>query len=186
MVRTLAKVSDVLLDSPVTTSTSKPHALIIQRIKHATQWKRVRDGLTTEDIDDIGGLLCSFEPRASAVLAALLSGKSPQGAAASVMLTRPAVDHWRRHVPEFAAAYDTCLDLGFALNYEAEAESRALAGDDDRGSVRLLERMLIARGGEMYRDKSEVVTRHIQGADAASAVFDAMKQGDDSWSVETT
>ncbi len=184
--RELAVVADLLLPAPADPATSPPHALVLHKLHHGTQWQRVRAQLPKEELDRIGGLLRSFVPRASNVLLGLLAGKSGLGAAVVAGVTPGTTLHWRKSVPEYGDAYAFCAEMGFALVFESEIESRALAGDADRGSVRLLEMIAKSRGGDAYREKTEVTTRHLKGAEAAGDVFDAMKLDDGSFGVKPT
>lgn len=107
-----------------------------------------------EDCEEIGGLIGRFNGRARRVLFALLEGKSLAQASAIAVIGRDTLDNWRRNVQEFGYAVTLCHDLGSAL-YEGELHSRALAGPDDRGSMRALELVVKARNPD-YRDKAQV------------------------------
>lgn len=109
-------------------------------------------------LDDVGaaeiaGTLQPFNGRARTILLALLEGRSALAAAARAGVSTAAVDGWRRD-PEFSDAFDLCYSMGSA-HFEDELVQRALAGPDDRGSMRALELVVKARNPE-YRDKAQV------------------------------
>ena len=116
--------------------------------------KRLVPELPPDAIEEMTGLLSSFGGRARRVLLSLLRGASILAAAASAGIGRATVDDWRQREPAFQRAVGLCLDLGSAL-YEGELHSRALAGPDDRGSMRALELVVKARNPD-YRDKAQI------------------------------
>ena len=105
-------------------------------------------------VEDIAGLLDGFNGRARSICLLLLGGASILQAAAGAGLARGTLDNWRQADAAFQRAVGLCLDLGSAL-YEGELHSRALAGPDDRGSMRALELVVKARNPD-YRDKAQV------------------------------
>lgn len=116
--------------------------------------KGILPELDAETIDGIGGLLDSFNGPARRVCLSLLQGASILQAAASAGKAKNTIDSWRQADVTFQRAVGLCLDLGSAL-YEGELHSRALAGPDDRGSMRALELVVKARNPD-YRDKAQV------------------------------
>ncbi len=146
----------------------------------------MRQQLPAEEIKAIGGLLCNFEARAARALLGLLEGRSIKGAAACAGMGAQSMNHWRNNVPAFAEVFESFRELGFALIYEQEIETRALAGEQDRGSVRLLEMVAKSRGGEDYREVKDINLTHRKGADAAEKVLDATREEGGGWSVKTT
>ena len=115
---------------------------------------RLVPSIDADAVEEIGGLLDSFNGRARRVCLGLLGGASLLQAAASAGVARNTVDHWRQTDAAFQRAVGLCLDLGSAL-YEGELHSRALAGPDDRGSMRALELVVKARNPD-YRDKQQI------------------------------
>ena len=105
-------------------------------------------------VEDIAGLLDGFNGRARSICLLLLGGASILQAAAGAGLARGTLDNWRQADAAFQRAVGLCLDLGSAL-YEGELHSRALAGPDDRGSMRALELVVKARNPD-YRDKQQI------------------------------
>ncbi len=105
-------------------------------------------------VEDIASLLDGFNGRARSICLLLLGGASILQAAAGAGLARGTLDNWRQADVAFQRAVGLCLDLGSAL-YEGELHSRALAGPDDRGSMRALELVVKARNPD-YRDKAQV------------------------------
>ena len=113
----------------------------------------------------LGGLLRPFNGRARQILLRLLAGHSLGMAAASVALSKDALDDWRKRDPEFGAAVTLCYDIGFSVGIEAEAYDRAM-NREDRASGRLLELILKARSPD-YREKSQLqleVVRRVEFA----------------------
>ena len=102
----------------------------------------------------LGGLLGPFNGRARGILLSLLGGSTLGMAAASVGLSKNALDDWRQRDPPFAQAVTLCYDIGFSSTIEAEAYDRAM-DRTDRASGRLLELILKARSPD-YREKSQL------------------------------
>ena len=105
-------------------------------------------------IAEMAGLIGRFNGRARRVCLRLLGGASLLQAAAAAGIGRTTLDDWRQRELEYQRIVSLCLDLGSAL-YEGELHSRALAGPDDRGSMRALELVVKARNPD-YRDKAQI------------------------------
>ena len=115
---------------------------------------RLVPSIDADAVEEISGLLDGFNGRARRVCLLLLGGASLLQAAAGAALSRGTLDNWRQGNAAFQRAVGLCLDLGSAL-YEGELHSRALAGPDDRGSMRALELVVKARNPD-YRDKQQI------------------------------
>lgn len=124
----------------------------------------------TPPAEFLGGLLSPFNTRARAVLVALLRGYSRGMAAAAGGVGETTVEGWEKRHPEFREAMVQCLNLGFRRVFEPELYRRALAGPEDRGSMRALELVTKARDSA-YRDKSQVQHELIQRAVEAEVGF---------------
>jgi hypothetical protein len=118
---------------------------------------RVTDQTTglTLDMSEVRGVLTPFNGRARTFLLALLRGASRTRASMAAGVDIDTVRAWEKREEEFRKASSRCANLGFASVFEAELESRAMAGPDDRGSMRALELVVKARGPE-YREKSQL------------------------------
>ena len=106
-------------------------------------------------IEHLTEMLVEFDGRRRAFLVALLNGYSKRAAASSVGVTARAVQLWAKKDERFAEAVRYCEDIGFAAVIETELYRRAVAGTDDRSSMRALEMVLKSRRPE-YRDKPQV------------------------------
>ena len=128
------------------------------------------------------GLLRTFADRAGgngeAIALGLMAGMSVRRAALASGITAEALYAWMKSDPELRRAVLAAEAIG-AARFEAELERRALAGADDRGSVRALELVVKARMPE-YRDKTQVQMDVVHKAE--SAVLDIV--GD--WRSTTT
>ena len=109
---------------------------------------------------------------------ALLSGKSLRIAATMAGFSPETIRQWLQKYPDVRYAVLTAEAIGASV-FERELERRALAGSDDRGSVRALELVVKARMPE-YRDKTQVQMDVVHKAE--SAVLDIV--GD--WRTSTT
>jgi hypothetical protein len=76
-------------------------------------------------------------------------------AAAAAGVSEATLEQWEKKHPEFRQATVSAYQMGFRRVFEPELYRRALAGPDDRGSMRALELVTKARDGS-YRDKSQV------------------------------
>lgn len=125
--------------------------------------ERLRDALTvgndsfgvTVSADLLIGLLGPFNTRARAILVALLRGYSRGMAATTAGIAEATLDNWEKRVPEFREATVQAHQMGFRRTFEPELYRRAMAGNDDRGSMRALELVTKARDSA-YRDKSQL------------------------------
>ena len=126
------------------------------------------DSITGMRLDgaEIVGLLEPFNGRARAALIALLRGASRTQAAVAAGIDIDTMRGWERKHEQFATATATCANWGFATVFERELMSRALAGADDRGSMRALELIIKARDAS-YREKQQIQMEHIIRARAA-------------------
>ncbi len=107
-------------------------------------------------VEHITEVLVEFDGRRRAFLVALLNGYSKGAAAASVGVTARAVQLWAKKDDLFAEAVRYCEDIGFTAVIETELYRRAVAGTDDRSSMRALELVLKSRRSE-YRDKGHLL-----------------------------
>lgn len=123
-----------------------------------------RVGISAEAIS---GLLAPFTGRARVALIALLRGASQGMAGAAVGIAPETMRLWQRQDPAFAEAVKSAQAWGFSATFESELYSRALAGREDRGSMRALEMVVKARDAA-YRDKTQTTIEVI--ARAAGAV----------------
>ena len=116
--------------------------------------------------EEIAGLLEPFNGRARGVLVAMLRGYSQRMAAATVGVTGDTVSDWGKRHPEFAQALRKAADWGFSRTFERELHQRALAGPDDKGSMRALELVTKARAPE-YREKQQIAMEVTHRAEMA-------------------
>ena len=128
------------------------------------------------------GFLATLENRAGdagrRLGEALVHGRSLRLASVDAGVTYTAIRDWMRSDPELRSAVLAAEAVGASV-FERELERRALAGADDRGSVRALELVVKARMPE-YRDKTQVQMDVVHKAE--SAVLDIV--GD--WRSTTT
>lgn len=101
------------------------------------------------------GLIAPFDGRRRAVLTALLNGSSKSMAAASAGVTTRSVQLWERADEDFRNAVTLAERIGFACVIENELYRRALAGAEDRGSMRALE-MVVKSRDVAYREKAQL------------------------------
>lgn len=114
------------------------------------------DGFTvTIPADVLTGRLGPFNTRARVILIHLLKGYSRGMAAVQAGVSEDALENWEKRVPEFRAATVWAHQTGFRRVFEPELYRRAMAGSEDRGSMRALELVTKARDSA-YRDKSQV------------------------------
>ncbi|HML98922.1 MAG TPA: hypothetical protein PKD75_10605 [Tepidiformaceae bacterium] len=116
--------------------------------------------------EEISGLLEPFNGRARGVLVAMLRGYSQRMAAATVGVTGDTVTDWGKRHPEFAQALRKAADWGFSRTFERELHQRALAGPEDRGSMRALELVAKSRAPE-YREKQQIAMEVTHRAEIA-------------------
>lgn len=101
------------------------------------------------------GLLKPFNNRARAVLVALLRGYSKGMAATHAGIAEATLANWERAQPAFREATVSAYQAGFRRVFEPELYRRAMAGTEDRGSMRALELVTKARDSA-YRDKAQM------------------------------
>lgn len=123
-------------------------------------------------VEHITEVLVEFDGRRRAFLVALLNGYSKGAAAASVGVTARAVQLWAKRDERFSEAVRYCEDIGFAVGIEAELYRRAVAGTDDRSSMRALEMVLKSRDPK-YRDKGTLAMDTLAEARLATAAMAA-------------
>lgn len=124
--------------------------------------------LSQDVIDELRGCISKFNSRARVILVGLLNGFSLKQATLRAGRTSDCAERWAKVDPEFREAMELCKQYGTAFVYESELERRALAGSDDRGSMRALELVVKARDAS-YRDKSQVEVAHVIAAQNAEA-----------------
>lgn len=120
--------------------------------------------------ETIRGILSSFEGPPRAVLVGLFQGVSKGMAAARAGVSPSTLLQWERRDPAYAKAVSDALALGFAGVLESELYRRAMAGVDDRGSMRALELVVKARDST-YRDKAGLEVTLIHRAQEAEAAL---------------
>ena len=98
----------------------------------------------------------------------LLRGWSRDMAAASAGVSDTTIRRWEERYPELGMALERIERVGFAVTFERELYTRALAGPDDRSSARLLEIVVKSRDAK-YRDKSQVEITHALASRKAMA-----------------
>lgn len=132
------------------------------------------------DTEVLSGLLRPFNGRARHILVSLLRGYSQRMACAGAGIDPETLRRWGLKHPDFAAAVKQAESLGFSRVFERELYSRALAGSEDRGSMRALELVTKARAPE-YRDKSQVQMEVVHRAqEATSGAFGGWDAGETS------
>ncbi len=105
--------------------------------------------------ETVADLLRPFDGRKRAFLASLLNGKSKTMAAAGIGVTPRCTQQWAAKDGSFAEAVELAERIGFAGVVESELYRRALAGAEDRGSMRALELVVKSRDAS-YREKQQV------------------------------
>lgn len=98
---------------------------------------------------------------------ALMAGCSYALAANLAGISQSAMADARKKRPDLAALLTQCEQIGFGL-YELELQKRALAGDQDRGSIRALEIVAKSRRAE-YREKSAIAIDVIHRAEQSAS-----------------
>lgn len=106
-------------------------------------------------VELLTGLLRPFEGSARAILVALLGGQNRRMAALSGGVTGTTMREWIQRDRAFAEAVSLAEDIGLAGTFESELYRRAMAGTEDKGSIRALEMVLKARSAD-YREKAQV------------------------------
>lgn len=122
------------------------------------------------DAGQVAGLLATCRSRAgeayaSIALRLLLGYSRTMAVVGSGVPIRTMNDHCMRD-QQLSAALSECENIGFS-RHEAELYRRAHAGAEDRGSGRMLEMILKARGPQ-YREKYQVEHQHILAAEQAT------------------
>jgi len=110
------------------------------------------------------GLVAPFDGKRRAVLTALLNGSSKSMAAAGAGVTPRSVQLWEKADEAFRNAVAAAEQIGFAGVIESELYRRALAGQEDRGSMRALE-MVVKSRDAAYREKSQISLEVVQRAE---------------------
>jgi len=128
--------------------------------------------------DTLRGLLEPFSTRARMVIVSLLRGYSQRMAAATAGMSDEGVRLWGKAHPEFARAVREASNLGFSRTFERELHQRALAGPDDKGSMRALELVTKARAPE-YREKQQIAMEVTHRAEIAMSGLVQGWSGDD-------
>lgn len=107
----------------------------------------------SEGREGICGLIAPYSRKARNLLIDLVSGSTLTTARARQVLPQASFDYWRDNWPEYRAAVDACYELG-TLRFEDELRRRALAGIDDKASMRALELIAKSRNAD-YRDRAQ-------------------------------
>lgn len=121
----------------------------------------------------IVGLLRTVESHAGdsgvAIARCLLGGQPKYMASLSGGISDVELGRRMKANPLLAEALSTCEQIGIACTLEAELHRRAMAGVDDRGSMRALEMALKARRSD-YRERTQVEqTVTLRAAEASGA-----------------
>ena len=124
----------------------------------------------TVPAEELTQLLSPFDGRRRAFLTGLLNGRSRSMAAAGAGITLRSIQLWEKADPAFREASITAEQIGFAGVIESELYRRALAGQEDRGSMRALELIVKSRDAA-YREKSQVTLDVVQRAEEAGLRF---------------
>lgn len=121
-------------------------------------------------LEAMAGLIEPWGGRARRVLAALLRGHSRRQAALAAGVDNDTLRAWAVRVPAWGEAMRQAEEWGFGAVIEGELYRRALAGQEDRGSMRALELIVRARDPQ-YREKAalqiELVSRAHEAAGRA-------------------
>ena len=117
-----------------------------------------------------------FSGRKQIFLTALLNGQSRSMAATAAGVTTRATQYWASKDHTFARAAKEAAQYGFATVIEPELYRRALAGVDDRSSMRALE-MIVKQRDPSYREKSQERTGPAERTLAAIARFSPERLG---------
>jgi len=113
------------------------------------------DFRVTVPAEELCGLLAPFNTRARHVLVALLRGYSRGMAATNAGVSESTLGLWEKAHPAFREATVHAYQTGFRRTFEPELYRRAMAGTEDRGSMRALELVTKARDSA-YRDKAQM------------------------------
>lgn len=113
--------------------------------------------------EELVKLIAPFQGAKRAYLVALLNGKSKKMAAASIGLNDRSIRNWAQRDPSFGQAVGIVYDVGFSTVIESELYRRAMAGPDDRGSMRALELIVKSRDAD-YRDKASLELSMVRAA----------------------
>ena len=126
--------------------------------------------------DDPRSLVDAFEGRKRVFLTALLNGQSRTMAAASAGVTPRAAQYWASKDPAFAEAAEAAAQYGFSTVIEPELYRRALAGVDDKSSMRALE-MIVKQRDPSYREKGQVRAKLVNGIPESIGRFSPERLG---------
>ena len=131
--------------------------------------------------EQLWGLLAPFNTRARHIIVSLLRGYSHGMAATAAGVAENTMQRWMKAHPEFREAVGTASQMGFRRTFEPELYRRAMAGREDRGSMRALELVTKARDSA-YRDKSqvqhEIITRAQESTAALTGGWQAQPEPD--------
>lgn len=119
-------------------------------------------------VEEITGLLGPFNTRARVILIHLLKGYSRGMASTVAGVSESTLESWEKRDPEFREATVRAYQMGFRRTFEPELYRRAMAGSDDRGSMRALELVTKARDAS-YREKSQVAMEVVHRAGESMA-----------------
>ncbi len=124
----------------------------------------VDDFRVTVPAEELSGRLGPFNTRARIILVHLLKGYSRGMAATQAGVSESALENWEKAQPAFREATVWAHQTGFRRTFEPELYRRAMAGSEDKGSMRALELVTKQRDAS-YRERSqvqmEIVTRAI-------------------------
>lgn len=125
----------------------------------------------TVPAEELRGRLEPFNTRARHLLVWLLKGYSRGMACVQAGIAEQTLENWEKRQPLFREATVWAYQTGFRRTFEPELYRRAMAGNDDRGSMRALELVTKARDSA-YRDKSQLQMEivHRAGESMAKAI----------------
>jgi len=104
---------------------------------------------------ELAGLIGPWNTRARVILIHLLKGYSRGMASTQAGVSEDALANWEKAHPAFREATVYAYQMGFRRTFEPELYRRAMAGTEDRGSMRALELVTKARDSA-YRDKAQM------------------------------
>ena len=132
-------------------------------------------------VEVLRGLLTDLDPHARRIVLALSQGQTKKMAALSAGCTPVYIYDRIKKDRVFSTACDVAETIGVAGTLERELYRRAMAGADDRGSMRALEIALKARSPE-YREKSqvqhEIITRAQEATGSLTGGWQALPEPD--------
>lgn len=168
---------------PIDPTGAPPEPLDKSSVDALQQALAIGDGefRITVPSDVLVGLLAPFNTRARVILIHLLKGYSRGMSCVAAGVSEGALEAWEKKHPEFREATVSAYQMGFRRTFEPELYRRAMAGPDDRGSMRALELVTKARDSA-YRDRSqiqhEIITRAQEATGSLTGGWQALPEPD--------